>query len=256
MTAGKTSALILALTIAGTPVLAQDSAENLGQDANDPTAPLTAYQLQDSYGYNVFGSDGVQNYLQFRAAIPFEIGGLQNIFRVTLPWFTQSPTGDTGLSDTTVFDLVTFNRSWGRFGLGAVGLVPTGVDGLSAEKWGLGPAAGFTAKNGQFLWGAFNQNIFSFAGNEAAPDVAISTLQPIANMALEGGWSLGLSEMTLTYDWDRSDWVSLPLGVKMAKLVKFGATPVQFAASYERNFASDYAVPQDQFSFVVKVLVP
>ncbi len=230
--------------------------ENLSQAANDPTAPLMAFQLQDSYAPSVYGTDGTQNFVQFRAAIPFELGGVQNIFRVTLPYFTQTPSGKSGLSDMVLFNLVTFDRDWGRFGVGAVALLPTGADGLSAEKWGLGPAAGFTAKSGRLLWGAFNQNIFSLAGDDAMPDVNVSILQPIVSLGLGNGWSTGLSEMSATWDWDRNDWVSLPLGVKLAKLHRFGTTPVQFTAQYEQNFADDYAVPENLYSFTIKVLMP
>jgi hypothetical protein len=240
------------------PAHAQDTGgDNLAQAANDPTAPLMSFQLQDSYSPSIYGTGGAsQNFLQFRAAIPFEFAGLQNIFRVTLPYFTDTPSGATGLTDMVLFDLVTFDRSWGRFGVGAVALVPTGTDGLSAEKWGVGPAAGFTAKSGKLLWGAFNQNIFSFAGDDDMPDVNVSILQPILSVGLGNGWSTGLSEMSATYDWDEGGWTSLPLGVKLAKLHRFGTTPVQFTAQYEHNFADDHPVPEDLYSFTVKVLVP
>jgi hypothetical protein len=248
---------LVAFVGAGAAMAQEAGGDNLSQAANDPTAALTAYQLQNSYSPSVYGTGGAsQNYLQFRAAIPFEIGGLQNIFRVTLPYFTDTPSGATGLTDMVLFDLVTFDRSWGRFGVGAVALVPTGTDGLSAEKWGIGPAAGFTAKNGKLLWGAFNQNIFSFAGDDDMPDVNVSILQPILSVGLGDGWSTGLSEMSATYDWDEGDWTSLPLGVKLAKLHRFGTTPVQFTAQYEHNFADDQTVPEDLYSFTVKFLVP
>lgn len=252
------AAVLLAAT---GPALAQEAAATGGQDlsqaANDPTAPLMAFQFQDSYSPSVYNTDGAsQNFLQFRAAIPFEVWGLQNIFRLTLPYFTDTPSGNTGISDTVVFDLVTFNRSWGRFGVGAVGLIPTGAEGLSAEKWGLGPAVGFTAKSGNLLWGLFNQNVFSFAGNDDMPDVNTSIFQPIATVGLGNGWSTGLSEMSFTYDWDRNAWVSLPLGVKLSKLHRFGAQPVQFTAQYEHNFAEDFTVPKDLYSFTVKFLAP
>jgi len=249
-------AVVLA-TMPAVPVRAQDGGDQtLSQAANDPTAPLMAFQLQESYAPSVSGVDGTQNFLQFRAAIPFELGGVQNIFRITLPYFTETPSGDSGLSDTVLFNLVTLNRDWGRFGVGAVALLPTGAEGLSAEKWGIGPAAGFTAKSGKLLWGAFNQNIFSVAGDDGMPDVNLSILQPIASLGLGNGWSTGLSEMSATYDWDRNDWISLPLGIKLAKLHRFGTTPVQFTAQVEHNFAEDYAVPENLYSFTIKVLLP
>jgi hypothetical protein len=46
----------------------------------------------------------------------------------------SSPAG-SGLVDTTVFDLVVFNQSWGRWGVGLSGTLPTGADGLTTNKW-------------------------------------------------------------------------------------------------------------------------
>lgn len=84
--------------------------------------------------------------------------------------------------------------------------------------------------------GEFNQNLFSFSGS-GEQEVDVSILQPIVNYSLPDKWSIGTSEMNLVYDWEQDDWTALPLGMKLAKLVKFGALPVQFVGSYEYNFA-------------------
>jgi len=39
-------------------------------------------------------------------------------------------------------------------------------------------------------------------------------------------------------DW-YNDYHNLPLGIKLAKMHKFGKLPVQFNAQYEYNFAND-----------------
>jgi len=62
--------------------------------------------------------------------------------------------------------------------------------------------------------------------------------------------------MNVTYDWKKSDWTALPLGFKLAKLVKFGKLPVQFSGAYEYNFADDYVAPQWTVNFTVKFLFP
>ena len=116
---------------------------------------------------------------------------------------THSASGETGLSDTTLFDLVTFTRPWGRFGFGAVALLPTGSEGVGAGQWALGPAMGFTVQQGPLLWGVFNQNLFSVAERFDGPDVSVSTLQPIVNYSLGQGWSVCTSEMNYVYDWDK-----------------------------------------------------
>jgi hypothetical protein len=129
-----------------------------------------------------------------------------------------------------VFDLMVFNASWGRWGFGPVALLPTGGD-RGAEKWAAGPAVGFSARSGNLLWGLFNQNLFTFAGDKNRTDVNVSVLQPIFNYKLGHGWTVGVSEMTFSWDWEADRWSSLPLGVQLAKLVKIGQQPVQFSGS-------------------------
>jgi hypothetical protein len=235
------------------PAAAQQS---LDQAASDPTASLMSFQLQGYHTPNLHNSDGSASLLQFRAAITFELGGYSNIARVTLPYVTHSASGETGLSDTTLFDLVTFTRPWGRFGFGAVALLPTGSEGVGAGQWALGPAMGFTVQQGPLLWGVFNQNLFSVAERFDGPDVSVSTLQPIVNYSLGQGWSVGTSEMNFVYDWDKGEFTSIPLGIKLAKLVRFGKTPVQFQVNYEHNFYDNGIAPADTIGMTVKLLLP
>jgi hypothetical protein len=251
--------LVLGLALAGSlPAAAgemQASGQSLEQAASDPTASLMSVQIQDLYSGDYHNlADESSNTLQLRSAIPFQAFGLDNIARVTLPVVTDSP-GGSGVGDMTVFDLVVFNQSWGRWGAGAVMLVPIGADGLSADKWAIGPAVGFTASQPGLLWGVFNQNLFSFAGS-GKQDVNVSIVQPILNVSLPDKWSVGTSEMNLVYDWDRDDWTALPLGMKLAKLTKLGGMPIQFSGSYEHNFADDYVAPEWTFNFTVKFLFP
>ncbi|MCO7215029.1 MULTISPECIES: hypothetical protein [unclassified Halomonas] len=247
-------AALLIGTLAISPgVLAE---QELGQAASDPTAPLMNFQLQNSWSPEVHGTNDSQNIVQFRTALPYRLAGHQHIFRLTVPSLTEDPGGSTGLSDSTVFDLTTFEHSWGRSGFGVVALLPTGGEHRGAEQWGLGPAVGFAASRGSFLYGAFNQNILSVAGEDDREDVNLSILQPIINLGLGQGWSVGTSEMNITYDWEHSDWSSLPVGGRLSKLVKLGDSPLQISGLYEHNFADDYAVPEDQFSLQFKLLVP
>jgi hypothetical protein len=253
------AATLCALCLASAPqVQAQEaSAQSLDQAASDPTAALMSFQLQffqDTRLHNL--DDATASRMQLRAAIPFRLGETSNIARLTLPYITDAPSGVDGFSDATVFNLTTFDRSWGRWGVGAVALLPTGESGLSAEKWAMGPALGFTAQSGNVLWGAFNQNLFTIDGDKDRPDINISTLQPIFNLGLGNGWSTGLSEMVITYDWDQGGFTSLPLGVKISKLMRFGSTPVQFTGSYEHNFYDEGVAAADTFSFTIKLLMP
>ena len=232
--------------------------QSLEQAASDPTASLMSVQIQDLYSgkyHNLNDESG--NAILLRVAVPFKTGSLDHIARVTLPIVTDSPSGESGLGDAALFDLIVFNQPWGRWGVGPVILVPTATnDQLGSGKWAAGPAAGFVARSNKLLWGLFNQNLFTFAGDDGREDVNVSILQPIVNYALPDKWSIGTSEMNITYDWKKSDWTVLPLGIKLAKLVKFGKQPVQFSGSYEYNFADDHVAPAWTINFAVKFLFP
>jgi hypothetical protein len=202
------------------PAGAQTSDDELAAKATDPTASLMSFQLNDWYTASLHDAGGTVNQVVFRSAIPWQGFGHSNIFRVTLPFFTNTPAGRTGVGDTTVFNLTVFNQSWGRWGLGIAGSLPTGKDGLSSEKWSVGPALGFVnSSNKGFNIGLFAQTFFSFAGDDRAPDVGIINLQPIFSYQLGGGRSLSLGNSALVYDTTKSRWASLALGVNYGQVI-------------------------------------
>jgi hypothetical protein len=255
-----TVAAALVLCAAGAARAAEEGAagQSLEQAASDPTASLMSVSVQDIFAGSYHQLDGESgNTLLLRSSLPFMTGSLAHIARATLPVVTDSPSGESGLSDLVLFDLVKFEQPWGRWGIGPVLLAPTATDdAIGAGKWAIGPAVGFVARSNKLMWGLFNQNLFSFAGDDDREDVNVSILQPIVNYSLPDKWSVGTSEMNVTYDWERDAWTVLPLGLKLAKLVKFGKLPVQFAGGYEYNFADDYVAPKWTVNLSVKLLFP
>ncbi len=106
----------------------REGGQSLGQAAEDPTASLMSVQISDWYTARFHGLDDEDaNSVVLRSAIPFKTGDLNHILRATIPFITDSPFLDSGLSDITLFDLMVFNQSWGRWGIGPVALFPTGA---------------------------------------------------------------------------------------------------------------------------------
>ena len=196
--------------------------DELSAQATDPTASLMSFQLNDWYTANLHGTGGSANQVVFRTAIPFAFADTHHIFRLTQPYVTSSPSGETGFTDTTVFDLMVFNEKWGRWGVGVSGTMPTGEAGLTTDKWTAGPALGFVdSSNNQYNWGLFTQTFFSFAGKSSAPAVGLMNIQPIYSYQLGDGRSLGLGNSALVYDFERSRWSSLMLSVNYGQVVTF-----------------------------------
>ncbi len=198
------------------------SVDELSAQATDPTASLMSFQLNDWYTSGFRDLDGSANQVVFRMAIPFALGDTHHIFRVTQPYVTSSPSGATGFTDTTIFDLMAFNEAWGRWGVGVSGTLPTGQDGLTTDKWTAGPALGFVnSSNKQYNWGLFTQTFFSFAGKSNAQSVRLMNIQPIGSYQLGEGRSLGLGNSALVYDFERSRWSSLMVSVNYGQVVSF-----------------------------------
>ena len=122
--------------------------QSLEQAASDPTASLMSVQVQDIYAgaYHQLDEES-GNSILLRSAVPFTTGSLEHIARLTLPIVTDSPSGESGLSDLVLFDLIKFEKSWGRWGIGPVLLAPTATDeAIGGGKWAIGPAIGFVAR--------------------------------------------------------------------------------------------------------------
>jgi hypothetical protein len=201
---------------------AQDANSELAAKATDPTASLMSFQLNDWYTARFHGGDDAANQVVLRAAIPFTLAGMNHILRITQGYVTSTPSGATGLVDTGIFDLVTFNQDWGRWGLGISGTLPTGADGLSTDKWTAGPALGFVDSSARTLnWGLFAQSFFSFAGSDSVPDVRLLNVQPILSYQLGDGRSISLGNSAFIYDFEKSRWTSLMTSINYGQVLGF-----------------------------------
>jgi hypothetical protein len=76
--------------------------------------------------------------------------------------------------------------------------------------------------------GAFVQNWTSFGGSGNRPDTNQMNLQPFAAYFLPNGWSIGYSGNILAnWEADGGNVWTVPLGLQVAKVVKFGPLPVR-----------------------------
>jgi hypothetical protein len=88
-----------------------------------------------------YGGGDTNHTVQFQPVIPFKAWGRPNILRTTIGYDVDGPAG-SGLTDVTIFDLLVFERPWGRFGVGPVMQILPERNGRDG-KFAIGPAAGF-----------------------------------------------------------------------------------------------------------------
>jgi hypothetical protein len=236
---------------------AQDANSELAAKATDPTASLMSFQLNDWYTARFHGTDDAANQVVLRAAIPFTLAGMNHILRITQGYATSTPSGTTGLVDTGIFDLITFNQPWGRWGVGISATLPTGANGLSTEKWTAGPALGFVNSSVKGInWGLFGQSYFSFAGSDSAPDVRLLNLQPILGYQLGDGRSISLGNSALVYDFEKSRWTSLMTSINYGQVLGFWGHKWRPNVEAGYDFNNDFGNQRWVFRAGITLLLP
>lgn len=109
-------------------------------------------------------------------------------------------------------------------------------DGLSTDKWGVGPSVVALTMLGHWVVGAIANNIWSVAGDEDRADVSTMLIQYFVNYNLPGGWYLTSSPI-ITADWEATSgnkWV-VPFGGGAGKVVRVGKLPVNASAQAYYN---------------------
>ena len=95
----------------------------------------------------------------------------------------------------------------------------------------MGPAVVVAYMTSKFIAGVFPQQWWSYAGDPNRPNTSQMNLQPLLSFFFDGGWDVGYSG-NIFADWrapSNNRW-TVPIGVGVGKIVKFGRLPVKVAA--------------------------
>lgn len=125
--------------------------------------------------------------------------------------------------------MVPFSGGQFIYGFGPALLLKTGTDQLwSTKKWGAGPTAVGLAQIGGFTAGALTNHIWSYAGDAQRTDVNQTFMPPFISYTTADAWTFS-AVADMTYDWNAEAW-TIPVGLSVSKLVKFGSQPVSLGA--------------------------
>jgi hypothetical protein len=230
------SALVFAFAMVPAPSRAQEVGAS--SPTPSPAPPGLYVSIEEEVSPNYDDESGSSNLINLRAQVPYAAGA-QYVFRLKLPIVTSAPgTAVTAAGDLALYDLAVSDTTQGRWLEGLTIRVPTAQNNsLGTGKYSIGPAFGYQIQHGLWTVGFFQQSFFSVVGPDSRSPVGQSKIEPVLMFALPRGWSVGLSSMTLTYDWVRNEWTEVPVGMQVDKRFSETLRPLEASFEMEQNLA-------------------
>jgi hypothetical protein len=230
--------LCLAMGFMGDSALAADEAEKpaehvgsveeLNKQLTNPVSSLWSIAFQqNNYSLDMgpLGRHEWNSNLNFQPVLPVSLTSDWNLItRPVVTVFNSVPYPDqstrrmertTAFGDTVLMEMFSpspkLAGNW-LLGLGPTFIFPTASSDYTGQgKYQVGPAAVVGYLSQKWILGVFVQNWTSFAGDDDRKDTNQMNLQPIAAYFLPDG----------------GDVWTVPLGLGVSKVVKFGRLPVK-----------------------------
>jgi hypothetical protein len=197
---------------------------NLTNQANNPVTPLPEILVQNYLMPAPQGYDGrLTDEALLRFYWPFMVSGVQNIFRIYQPIFTEPlfPHGrDAGLGDTTVFDLALHKVEKFTLSAGPLLVIPAASHNDTGDgKWQAGIAGGVITERNWGLLGTIITYSHSFSGyGSDRPATQVVGVQPLAHYNFKHGYYLRSSGI---WNIDYGDHTSvIPIGFGAGKVTR------------------------------------
>jgi hypothetical protein len=234
------------------------SSSELNRELTNPVSSL--WSIANQFNNFELNNGHWNNNWNFQPVLPLSLTKDWNLItRPVMPFYNIVPhptesgewERDAGLGDLALVELLSpaHSGNW-ILGVGPTAIFPTATSVFTGQgKWQLGPTlvAGYLTK--QYFIGVFPQQWWSIGGEHGKPDTNQMNLQPIATLFFPDGWSLGYSGNILA-NWNApsEDVWTVPIGLGLAKVVKFGRLPVkiqlavQYMPVHPREFGQEWNV--------------
>ena len=245
-------------------VSAEDDAAELAKKLSNPIANLVSVPMKLDWDTNIGAADADRSTYVIQPVIPIELNATWTVIsRTIVPVYIDAESPVVGGSDTTGMGdiLQSFFISpkaptaggW-VWGAGPVLSLPTGDDGLTSDKFSVGPTAVVLKQESGWTVGALANHLWSVSGDSAAADVSSTFLQPFVAYTTKTYTTIGLNTES-TYNWETEQW-TVPINLTVAQLMKFGKQPVQFLLGYRNYVDSPNDVQDWGLRFQVTFLFP
>lgn len=261
-----TAALTTALSLSGAAQAEEQlSVQEAAKKSANPVSDVWMLITQNDYTFleKEDGHHEMQNRFSFQPVMPVPImGGEWNLVNRLVANHYSSP-GDrstnplngpdemffdgrtNGMGDTVFLSLAAPNRDDGWiWGVGPTVIAPTGTDGLTQDKWQVGPAAmvarlGKETGNPMSLesWnvGFLAQQWWDVGGSDSVVEsTSQADIQYFLNYRLNNTALIGMTP-NIQVDWERdgSDQFTVPVGLGYIDMFKFGPMPVRWGVELQ-----------------------
>ena len=222
----------------------EPSASELNRQLTNPVSSI--WSIANQFNNFELNNGHWNNNWNFQPVMPVSLTKDWNLItRPVMPFYNIVPHETApgqferaaGLGDLALLELLSpaHSGNW-VLGAGPTFIFPTATSHFTGQgKWQMGPSAvvGYLTK--EFFIGVFPQQWWSIGGEHGRPGTNQMNLQPIATIFFGEGWSIGYSGNILA-NWTApsEDVWTVPIGLGLAKVVKFGRLPVklQLAVQY------------------------
>jgi hypothetical protein len=253
--------------------------KDLAKASQNPIGNMISLPLQNNTYFNVGPDNKSANSFQLQPVYPINFGNFNLINRMIIPIsHLESQKVTVPVQGHLKDDHVTFdsdsvtglgNITWQGFispakpgkviwGAGPVLQIPTNTDDqLGSDKWSGGPGFVVLTMPGKWVLGALGYNIWDFAGESSDDSVNSLLFQYFVNYNLEKGWYLTTTPV-ITADWtaDSDQRWTVPFGLGVGRMVKFGKQPVDFKVQPFWYAEKPDNGPDWSVQFQVKFLFP
>jgi hypothetical protein len=224
---------------------AATNADALRKAAQNPIANLISVPVQNNNNFGMGPDNRTQDVLNIQPVIPTHLSENWNLITRIITPIVFQPTssqpvnqGGYGFGDLNPsFFLSPAKPGKIIWGVGPSLVLPTATNPVLGQgKWSMGPSVVVLAQPGKWTLGGLVNNVWSFAGQSARPDVNQMLFQYFINYNLNHGWYITW-QPTLTANWEATNggrWV-VPFGGGVGRIMKLGFQPVNITTQFYGN---------------------
>jgi hypothetical protein len=256
-----TVGLAVAALACSATLAAQQSADELAQQAANPIADLMSIPFQNNTDFGLGEFDRTRNVLNIQPVVPLAGGRLITRTIVPFVWLpdvtAESGSFSSGLSDVVFTAFYVPSGGAFMWGVGPVVEFPTGGASRGTQKWSVGPSVVVLSQQGPWTLGILANNVWSIAGEADRQSVSRGSLQYFIVRQLGNGWYVNSAPIN-TANWkaESGQKFLVPLGAGGGKLVFLGKLPVNVQSQVYYNVVKPDAGPDWQLRVQLQVLLP